>query len=273
MEKPASLPWFGRCGVRLLNLHPIPRHVAFIMASFWTHDGNRRYARAHQLSSVVDGHAKGFDQLIRVVEWSIELGIQEVTVYAFSLENFKRSDDEVEGLQKLAKDKFTYLLKSKQLEAIGVRIRFFGNKNRFTEEVRKTMNDVEETTKKVSTVRFTNFASTTNVFSGNVNICVAYTSQDEIARGMQNIQAQVLRGELKPSQIDGTVFGNVLDTRDSLPVDVVIRTSGEKRLSDFLLWQSSNAFIHFDDVFWPDFNFWHFFKAIFAYQIHMIKQK
>ncbi|KAI6208985.1 Alkyl transferase [Aphelenchoides besseyi] len=239
MEKPASLPWFGRCGVRLLNLHPIPRHVAFIM------DGNRRYARAHQLSSVVDGHAKGFDQLIR-----------EVTVYAFSLENFKRSDDEVEGLQKLAKDKFTYLLKSKQLEAIGVRIRFFGNKNRFTEEVRKTMNDVEETTK-----------------NGNVNICVAYTSQDEIARGMQNIQAQVLRGELKPSQIDGTVFGNVLDTRDSLPVDVVIRTSGEKRLSDFLLWQSSNAFIHFDDVFWPDFNFWHFFKAIFAYQIHMIKQK
>ncbi|KAI6231417.1 Alkyl transferase [Aphelenchoides besseyi] len=253
MEQPASLPWFGRCGVRLLNLHPIPRHVAFIM------DGNRRYARAHQLNSVVDGHAKGFDQLIRVVRWSIELGIQEVTVYAFSLENFKRSDDEVEGLQKLAKDKFTYLLESKQLEAIGVRIRFFGNKNRFSEEVRKTMNEVEETTKLFR--------------RGNVNICVAYTSQDEMARGMQNLQAQVSRGELKPSQIDETVFGNVLDTRDSLPVDMVIRTSGEKRLSDFLLWQSSNAFIHFDDVFWPDFNFWHFFKAIFAYQIHMIKQK
>ncbi|KAI6239342.1 Alkyl transferase [Aphelenchoides fujianensis] len=245
------LPLFGNVAVRLLNLHPIPKHVGLIM-----------------LDNVVDGHAKGFDQLIRVVEWSIHLGVREVTVYAFSLENFKRSEQEVQALQKLAEE----LLKSRQLENIGVRVRFFGNKSKFPDDVRKTMDDVEESTKKHC--------------RGIVNICVAYTAQDEIVRVMQRVQADVQRGDLKPSAIDEACIEKPLDTRDSLPLDMMIRTSGEQQLSDFLLWQvgsprrfahssrslqCGNAFVYFDNVLWPDFGFWHFFKAVFQYQLHMMK--
>ncbi|KAI6224299.1 Alkyl transferase [Aphelenchoides fujianensis] len=198
------LPWFGNVAVRLLNLHPIPKHVGFIM-------------------------------------------------------NFKRSEQEVQGLQKLAKERFEELLKSRQLENIGVRIRFFGNKSKFPEDVRKTMDDVEESTRKFC--------------RGIVNICVAYTSQDEIVRAMQRVQADVQRGDLKPSAIDEACIEKHLDTRDSLPLDMMIRTSGEQRLSDFLLWQCGNAFVYFDNVLWPDFGFWHFFKAVFQYQLHTMKTR
>ncbi|KAI6239357.1 Alkyl transferase [Aphelenchoides fujianensis] len=240
------LPWFGNVAARLLSLHPIPKHVGFIM------DGNRRYARVHQLDNVVDGHAKGFDQLIRVVEWSIHLGVREVTVYAFSLENFKRSEQEVQRLQELAKERFEELLKSRQLENIGVRIRFFGNKSKFPEDVRKTMDDVKESTRKFC--------------RGIINICVAYTAQYEIVRTMQRVQADVQRGDLK--------------ARFVLPISLLLTSSVcFQRVFSFdppiplTCLQCGNAFVYFDNVLWPDFGFWHFFKALFQYQLHTMKTR
>ncbi|KAI6192284.1 Alkyl transferase [Aphelenchoides bicaudatus] len=249
-----TLPMFGSTGIRILKMHHTPKHVAFIM------DGNRRYARVNQFDSVVKGHSKGFDQLTKVLEWCTLLGIREITVYAFSLENFKRSEDEVEGLFKMAIEKFERLLKEKkQLEENEVCFRFFGDMQTLPQRLRELVAEVEEFTKDFK--------------KAFLNVCLAYTSQNEIIRAMQHIQTDVKDGKVKPEEISETTMNKALDTKDSLPVDMLIRTSGEHRLSDFLLWQCSNCFLYFDDVLWPDFCFWNLFKAILHYQLHCYRNR
>lgn len=114
--------------------------------------------------------------------------------------------------------------------------------------------------------------SPTFLFRAFLNICLAYTSQNEILRAIQRVHSDVKEGKISPSEITESTLNKALDTRNSFPVDMLIRTSGEHRLSDFLLWQCSNCFLYFDNDLWPDFGFWNLFKAILHYQLHLIRQ-
>uniref|UniRef100_A0A914Z3X0 Alkyl transferase n=1 Tax=Panagrolaimus superbus TaxID=310955 RepID=A0A914Z3X0_9BILA len=225
----------------------IPRHVAFIL------DGNRRYARSHGLGSVVRGHSAGFDRLTHVLDWCRELGIQEVTLYAFSIENFKRSKEEVGGLLGMAKQKFEKLLRERQkLEEKQICFRFFGRLELLPIELQKLMAEIEEITKDFK--------------RGFVNVCLAYTSRAEVTAAMNDIRKGVEAGLIEEDDVDEALISQCLDTRKSIPIEMLIRTSGEHRLSDFLLWQCSNCYIHFEDVLWPEFNFWHLLKAVYGFQ-------
>ncbi|CAD5230630.1 unnamed protein product [Bursaphelenchus okinawaensis] len=254
-DKEASVPFWGPLAIRFLKLNRIPKHIAFIM------DGNRRYARTKNMGSVVKGHFRGFDQLTRVLDWCNQLGVKEITCYAFSIENFKRSQDEVDGLLQMAEQKFTRLLEEKEkLEEKRVKFRFFGDLERLPSKLQRLIAEIELFTKD---------------FDGAfLNVCLSYTSQDEIARGMERIRLAKVDGVIDENEITEDLLEHSLDTRSSLPVDMLIRTSGEKRLSDFLLWQTSsnNCFLHFDEVLWPDFDFTHLFKAIMRYQMHVVTQ-
>uniref|UniRef100_A0A915E043 Alkyl transferase n=1 Tax=Ditylenchus dipsaci TaxID=166011 RepID=A0A915E043_9BILA len=233
-----KLPWWGGVAKCLLKTNKIPKHIAFVM------DGNRRYARKCQLSSVIQGHSMGFDQMTKILEWCRDLGVLEVTVYAFSIENFKRDEREVSGLMKMAEQKFERLLadksklEEKQIFAVP--------------KIQRLVAEIEQLTRKYK--------------KGFVNVCLAYTSQNEISRAMEWIRKGTQLGFIEEDDIDERLISDCLDTRQSNEVDMLIRTSGERRLSDFLLYQCSKCYIHFEDVLWPELSFWHLFKAILQYQ-------
>jgi len=225
----------------------MPRHVAFIM------DGNRRYARKHALRTVLDGHSLGFETLAKTLEWCRDLDITEVTVYAFSIENFKRSDDEVSGLMELAREKFRKLLEEKdQIEKHGVRFRFFGNATLLPLDVQRLMAEIE--------------ILTMHNDKAFLNVCIAYTSQDELNRALTDVAAGVEKGLLEPDDVDERLIDSCLDSRHSPNPDLLIRTSGELRFSNFLLWQCSHSCVYFDDVLWPEYSFRNLCFAILHYQ-------
>jgi len=245
-----TLPWWGWLACEFLKCGKIPRHIAIIM------DGNRRFARRLHLPSVIDGHACGFDQFSKVLNWCRELGAVEITVYAFSIENFSRPSEEVQGLLELAEEKFENLLKQKStLDERGICVRFFGNRQLLPRRLQTLMAEIELLTMEHR-----------NVF---VNICLAYSSQDEITRAMDMVRRGVRAGLIEKSDINETLLEQCLDTCFSYPVDLLIRTS-EQRLSDFMLWQvERGCYVHFEtDVLWPEFSFWHLFKAILSYQLN-----
>lgn len=134
--------WWHSIAKAIVKSGPVPHHVAFVM------DGNRRFAKAHQLGHVIHGHEKGFQQLAKILEWCQELGIREVTVYAFSIENFKRSSEEVDGLMKLADEKFAKLLAEREkLEEKQISFRFFGNIAMLSPSLRKHIAQIQLLTK------------------------------------------------------------------------------------------------------------------------------
>ncbi|KAI1694309.1 putative undecaprenyl diphosphate synthase domain-containing protein [Ditylenchus destructor] len=217
-EEAVGLPWWGTLGKHLLQLGKMPNHIAFVM------DGNRRYARKNNLGSVVKGHSRGFEQMTKVLEWCRELGVREVTVYAFSIENFKRSEEEVTGLMQLAEKKFEKLLADKEkLQEKQICFRFFGDMKLLPRKIQKLVSEIESLTKDYT--------------QGFVNVCIAYTSQNEIARAMEWIRRGTQMGLVQTDDITESLISRCLDTRNSSEVDMLIRTSGERRLSDFLLWQ------------------------------------
>ncbi|KAH7729026.1 Undecaprenyl diphosphate synthase family protein [Aphelenchoides avenae] len=255
-----KIPWWGTFAKRLLKRGKTPKHIAFVM------DGNRRYARTHRFSSVVDGHARGFDQLTKVLSWCRELGIEEVTVYAFSIENFKRSPTEVEGLMRIMETQLQRLLDEKDKVAENaVRFRFFGNLSLMPMHIQRLVAKVELQSRFYCKYARSSRPTINGNFRGTINVCISYTAQDEIVRAMQHIQQGVRMGMLDESDITQEIVDRCLDTRNSHPVDMLIRTS-EHRLSDFLLWQCSSTYVHFEDILWPDFDFWHLFKACVGYQ-------
>ncbi|VDO19433.1 unnamed protein product [Heligmosomoides polygyrus] len=229
----------------LACLFQVPHHVAFVM------DGNRRFAKAHQLGHVIHGHEKGFQQLAKILEWCQELGIREVTVYAFSIENFKRSSEEVDGLMKLADEKFAKLLAEREkLEEKQISFRFFGNIAMLSPSLRKHIAQIHTS-------------------RGVVNVCMPYTSRDEMARAFELMRkGREKVGLIEESQISEWLVSRCLDSRRGTEPNLLIRTSGEKRLSDFMLWQCSSSHVYFDDVLWPEFTFWHLCKALLSYQYH-----
>lgn len=245
-EKRIQDSWVHSVCTSILKSGPVPKHIAIIM------DGNRRFAKKNSMAQA-EGHLKGFDKLAETLEWCLNLGINEVTVYAFSIENFKRSKDEVDCLMELARQKFARLLEEKEMiEKHEVCVRVLGNISLLPEDIQRTVAEVVNTSK--------------NNTRAILNVCFSYTSRDEICTAMWEMAEGVQRGELRQSDISEELLEKCLYTSQSQDPDLLIRTSGEVRLSDFLLWQSTFSVLSFLEVLWPDFSIWHLYAAILHYQ-------
>uniref|UniRef100_A0A673UYP9 Alkyl transferase n=1 Tax=Suricata suricatta TaxID=37032 RepID=A0A673UYP9_SURSU len=218
--KEGELSLWERFCANIIKAGPMPKHIAFIM------DGNRRYAKKCQVERQ-EGHSQGFNKLAETLRWCLNLGILEVTVYAFSIENFKRSKSEVDGLMDLARQKFSRLMEEQEnLRKHGVCIRVLGDLHLLPLDL-----------------------------------------QELIAKAVQ--ATKNYNNDVSESLLDKCLY-----TNHSPHPDILIRTSGEVRLSDFLLWQTSHSCLVFQPVLWPEYTFWNLFEAILQYQMnHSMLQK
>jgi len=223
----------------------IPRHVGLIL------DGNGRWANARGLPRTA-GHAAGEAALFDTVEGSLELGIEWLTAYTFSTENWSRDSDEVEFLMWFNQDLLTRRRDS--LADQGVRMHFIGDlaDRRIPDHNRKEMEEATELTVGNERLHL--------VFAFN------YGSQREIAAAAATIAKRAASGELSPTEIDEKLFSSFLYLPEMPPLDLVIRSSGEHRLSNFLLWQAAYAEFWFPGILWPDFNRDHLWQAVIEYQ-------
>ncbi|KAF0474159.1 Di-trans-poly-cis-decaprenylcistransferase [Gigaspora margarita] len=243
--------------LKILKQGPIPQHIGFIM------DGNRRFARKMNYKQVVEGHFMGYDKLQEVLNICLHLGVKVVTIYAFSIENFKRPKEEVDTLMELAKTKFIELCeKSHLVNKYDLCVRILGNIALLPVDVQDAAKKAVETTK--------------NNTGSILNICVPYTSRDEITSSIKSVIKSVENGHMQIRDINEEIIEKCLYTYGSPPLNILIRTSGEIRLSDFLLWQChKNCYIHFVDCFWPEFSLWEMLPIILEYQLshNSLKEK
>ena len=206
-------------------------HVAMVM------DGNGRWANERALARL-KGHAKGADRVRHIVRASLDMRVTHLTLFAFSTENWKRSESEVLGLMSL----FKKFMKSeaKKLLINGVKVRFIGDRSKLDDPIIKLMNDLE-----LMTVENDNL---------NLSIALNYGGRDEIVRATKKIAEKVKLGQINTDDISAELFSNNLDTFDLPDPDLVIRTSGEMRTSNFLPWQCAYSEYVFEQSNWPDFN-------------------
>lgn len=220
----------------------IPRHVAIIM------DGNGRWAKAHNVPRKL-GHKAGCETLEQTVEDAARLGIEYLTVYAFSTENWKRSEDEVGALMQLFRFYAKRLLKIAKEN--NTRVKMIGERSRFAPDLVEAIQRLEEETAMNTGMTFV--------------IGVNYGSRDEMVRGTRKLVADAIAGKVSAEEITEELFSGYLDTAGMPDPDLMIRTSGEERLSNFLLWQLAYAEFYFTDIYWPDFNREELEKAIAYY--------
>jgi undecaprenyl diphosphate synthase len=206
------------------------RHVAIIM------DGNGRWAKAKGMPRTA-GHKVGADNVRTIAIAANELGVKYLTLYAFSTENWKRSNDEVNYLMKLP----AYLFKMYMKEFLerGFRIRLIGDLSALPEATRKVLLDAADESKDNTGL--------------SLIIAINYGSRDEIRRAVKSIAEKVKAGELEPEEIEEETISDALDTRDFPDIDLLIRTSGEQRISNYLLWQIAYAELEFVPESWPEF--------------------
>ncbi|XP_045763623.1 dehydrodolichyl diphosphate synthase complex subunit DHDDS isoform X1 [Maniola jurtina] len=301
--KENCLSFFQLFCIKVVKTGRIPQHLALIM------DGNRRYAKKLSVGST-EGHNKGFDKLSEVLKWCLDLGIPEVTVYAFSIENFKRSQDEVDALMELASDKFKRLLEEMlsaishlptiiklyecvaglekvtpsrdsshrvipgfivhktvlllwlvlayllccmcdQINEWGVRMHVAGRLSLLPAELQALVSKAMLATRQNNKLR--------------LNIAYSYTGRDEISRAASYIIDSVKNKELTADDIDEDLISQTLDLGEP---ELLVRTSGEVRLSDFMLWQVNRTVLYFTDVLWPEFTIWNLLAAIIHFQRH-----
>ena len=214
-----------------LDIKPETIHVAMVM------DGNGRWANERALARL-KGHAKGADRVRHIVRASLDMNVTHLTLFAFSTENWKRSESEVIGLMSL----FRKFMKSesKKLLINGVKVRFIGDRNRLDKSLIELMNNLEDLTNNNDTLHLT--------------IALNYGGRDEIIRATKKISEKIKSDELELDDITIELFSNNLDTFDLPDPDLVIRTSGEKRTSNFLPWQCAYSEYVFEESNWPDFN-------------------
>ena len=209
----------------------LPAHVAVIM------DGNGRWAGQRKLPRVM-GHREGVEALKRTLRLCSDWGIGSLTAYAFSTENWNRPGEEVSFLMTLFERVLAKELKALQEEK--VRIRFMGDLEQLPEGLQQLIQDATERTSSNTGIRF--------------NVCTNYGGRRELVRAARLLAEQVARGELEPEAIDEQAFASKLLTAGEPDPDLLIRTSGEQRISNFLLWQLAYAELHITDVLWPDFD-------------------
>lgn len=220
----------------------IPEHVAVIL------DGNGRWAKKRGLPRAM-GHKEGCATLEKMVETASDMGIRYFTVYGFSTENWKRAEDEVGALMQLLRYYMVRLLKI--ASANNVKVKMIGDKNRFDKDVIEGINRLVDGTKNNTGLTFI--------------IALNYGGRDEIVRAARKLVCDFRESELEPDQIDEEVFTSYLDTAGTPDPDLLIRTSGELRLSNYLLWQLAYTELYVTDCLWPDFNKEELEKAIIAY--------
>lgn len=220
----------------------MPRHVAIIL------DGNGRWAKAKGMPRNY-GHAQGSKNVERICEEAWRMGIKYLTVYAFSTENWNRPKDEVDALMKLLRNYMKTCLKTAAKN--DMKIRVIGDITRLDEDIRSRIEELEKATKDNGGLNF--------------QIAINYGSRDEITRAVRRIAADCRDGRLAAEEIDEQVIDRYLDTHDIPDPDLLIRTSGEQRLSNYLLWQLAYTEFYFTDVPWPDFTKEELLKAVEQY--------
>ena len=220
----------------------VPNHIAIIL------DGNGRWAKAKGMPRSY-GHVKGCANLETICDDMKELGVKYLTVYAFSTENWKRSREEVEGLMKLFRNYLKKCIKIAERNKMCVRV--IGDITAFDEDIQQKIKELEEFSKDYTELHF--------------QIALNYGSRDEMVRGVRKLAQDAVDGKLKPEEIDEAVFERYLDTAGIPDPDLMIRTSGELRLSNYLLWQMAYTEFYFTDVAGPDFNKEELVKAIEKY--------
>ncbi|MCM1300453.1 MAG: isoprenyl transferase [Alistipes senegalensis] len=220
----------------------IPQHVAIIM------DGNGRWAQQHGKERF-EGHIAGVESVRASVRAALRHGVRYLTLYVFSTENWGRPEQEVNALMELFCR--SVMNETPALAREGVRIRMIGDRSRFSDEVRQSLAEAEQNT--ASCDRLT------------LILALNYSSRSEIVRGVQELARRVQSGALTPEAIDEATVGAALYTAEYPDPDLVVRTSGECRLSNFLLWQSSYAELWFPEVLWPDFDETWFDRAVEEY--------
>lgn len=220
----------------------IPRHVALIL------DGNGRWAKKRGLPRTM-GHKEGCVTVEKTVAVAARMGIEYLTVYGFSTENWKRSSDEVGALMQLFRFYMVRLLKI--ASANNVRVKMIGDRTRFDQDIIDGINRLERETKDNTGLTFV--------------IAVNYGGRDELTRAVRKLAADCCAGKLEPSAITEQVVNSYLDTADIPDPDLLIRTSGELRLSNYLLWQLAYTELYVTDCLWPDFNQEELEKAILSY--------
>lgn len=228
-----------------------PRHLGVVM------DGNRRFARESGFRSVVRGHHKGADKLQEVLSWCLEHEISVVTVWCFSIENFQRSTEEVEGLLGLFEHKAREMADDEEIHRRRVRVRFIGRLELLPESLREEIRRVEEVT--------------ADYDQGTLNIAMAYGGREEIADAFRShVRACLEAGdpvEAILDQLDVSHIGSCLYTSGQPEPDLILRTSGELRMSGFLLWQSAHSEFYFCDANWPAFREIDFLRALRSYDL------
>jgi undecaprenyl diphosphate synthase len=227
----------------LLDPARIPEHIAIIM------DGNRRWAKDHDFPGIM-GHWKGAETLERIVEAASELGVKVLTVYAFSTENWGRDDDEVEGLMNLFK---RYLIAQREpMQKKGVRLDSIGDTSRFPQDVKDALEESKQATRLGDKIELV--------------LALNYGGRDDIRRATIAVLEACEKGNISKADITESLFSRYLDTARWPDPELLIRTSGERRLSNFLLWQISYAEVYSTPVLWPDFTEKDLLYAIRDYQ-------
>ena len=224
------------------NVEKIPTHIAIIM------DGNGRWAKA-QGKDRCEGHIEGVVSVKACIKAARKRGVRYLTLYAFSTENWGRPQEEVNALMELFCKSVTK--ETPELIEQGVRVRIIGRRDRFSEEVRERLLHIEESTKGGDKLTLV--------------LAFDYSSRDEMVRATKAVAEKIQRGELSAEDIDDAIISAHLDTADIPDPDLIVRTSGECRLSNFLLWQASYAEMYFPQTMWPDFREEAFDKALEVY--------
>ncbi len=228
-----------------INRNYVPRHIGIIM------DGNRRYAQQLGMDPKL-GHYYGKEKLYEVLEWCMELGIKIVTVYAFSTENFMRGKDEVISLMNLFEESIEKELKEGRIHKNRIKVKIIGRRELLPKNLIEKIERIEEETK--------------NYNDYILNIAIAYGGREEIIDAIKKIAQDVLENKLSINDINEETVRKNLYTADLPDPDLILRTSGEERISNFLLWQSAYSELYFTDVYWPSFSKIDFLKAILSYQ-------
>lgn len=220
----------------------VPRHVAIIL------DGNGRWAKKKMMPRNY-GHAQGSKNVERICELAYKMGIEYLTVYAFSTENWRRPQDEVDALMKLLQNYLSTSIKTSMKN--NMRIRVIGDTEKLSEEIKKSIRELEEASKNNTGLKF--------------QVAINYGSRDEILRAAIALALDVKENKTAIDHIDEETLEQYMDTRGIPDPDLLVRTSGEQRLSNFLLWQCAYTEFYFTDVLWPDFNEKELKKAVEYY--------
>ena len=231
--------------LRQVQTGPIPKHVAVIM------DGNRRFAEEMGLGTY-EGHQAGKDKLEEMLNWCMELNVKVLTVYAFSTENLLREPKEVDYLMDMFEESFKKLADDPRVHANKIRVGVIGQRTSLPDRIQKAIEYAENKTKDYDKYFF--------------NLAIAYGGREEILHAIKNIAERVRKGEMKIEDISEESFSKMLYTKDIPDPDLILRTSGEERISNFLLWQLAYSEFYFSDVYWPGLRKIDFLRAIRSYQ-------